>query len=632
MKQLFYCAIFISTSLMVKQGFAYPTYEGCGDLKDSDFKLTTLVGFVTNDRDMWEPIEMTFDPVYDNQGKMHVNIYWVQRGHRTNTNHPGEIRFYDARTGTASTVGKLGKDFGSPVYLGDGTNENGVTGIALDPDFKENRFLYIYYSTLDSQSLRTDQIPAAFVVERYTATAQNTIDPASGKRLLTIPMFPQYPGEAIAGVPCCHSGGAMAFDQHGDLWIGVGDQADYRATNADRYRGDFQSDADKKHSGEWNAANTHSMLGSILRIHPDPGDPRGYTIPEGNFGDYFAEVYPARSDEFRDTSKVLAELYAKGTRNPYTITVDPVRRWVTWGECGPDGDVTTVISDDRHYGPTEEHNLLTHPGFMGWPYMSGPHIWHDVRQDPADPINDSPFNDGIELLPPIDEAIFYYERRCAMTGPIYRYDPDLDSDIKMPPHFHRQWLITDHNQRWVKSLTLDSAGTEVLYIEDVFPFVAGNSMRILDFDVGPDGALYINSYGHKHNTGPDVKLLRIEYTGDCLPTEVPWKLEKLGCMDSNFIGFDPAATHHNPKACQYVSIYAKERILAQDVDFQGRKVLITLRGDYEIGIMGLQGQMLYTATGHGEGVYVLPEKLNHGMYLLQVQAGDVSMKKKIVLF
>ena len=30
-----------------------------------------------------------------------------------------------------------------------------------------------------------------------------------------------------------------------------------------------------------------------------------------------------------------------------------------------------------------------------------------------------------------------------MTGPIYRYDPNLVSDIKLPPHFNRIWFAAD---------------------------------------------------------------------------------------------------------------------------------------------------------------------------------------------
>jgi cytochrome c len=337
---------------------------------------------------LYQPIDFAFDPVYDDQGSMHVDIYFIERGERSG-NSPGnditaKLKRYDAINNEVNVLGEWN------VMVWDWAKMNGMTGITLDPDFKDNRWVYLHYS-----------IPVApvdnwednkFRIARYTLDSDGNIDYNSEKILLDIPINP---------TGCCHSGGPLNFDHYGDLWIGTGYQANYFCSNdPDPYGACWQHDTDKTLSAEWNASNTHSLLGAFLRIHPDDNDPRGYTIPKGNFGEYFAEVYsdnPARAAEFLDTSLVRPEVYAKGARNPYSMRLDPVRRWVMDGNCGPDGPGTWDISADRHIGPTEEHNLLTHPAFMGHPYFAGPNIWIDEEKDPQAPLNDSPFNDGIKI-------------------------------------------------------------------------------------------------------------------------------------------------------------------------------------------------------------------------------------------
>src|SRR6185295_3524436 len=142
------------------------------------------------------------------------------------------------------------------------------------------------------------------------------------------------------------SGGSMAFDAYGDLWIGVGSN-----TGED---GGFLDERDSTQSEEWGASSTHGLRGSVLRIHPD-NSAKGYAVPAGNFGEYFAAQ--TGNNQYLDTAKVMPEVYAKGTRNPYSLQVDPVRRWLLFGDVGPE----TISAP-------EEYNLVLHPAFLGWPY------------------------------------------------------------------------------------------------------------------------------------------------------------------------------------------------------------------------------------------------------------------------
>src|SRR5690606_3089843 len=216
-----------------------------------------------------------------------------------------------------------------------------------------------------------------------------------------------------------HTGTSLRFDNFGNLYIGTGDN---EAT-------------------AMGPANTADLRGGILRIKPDTTDPRGYKIPAGNFGDYWAQVWEdsgltARAEAYRDPAVVKPEIYVKGSRNPYVFGVDPHRLgWLAWSECGP----------DRGGERAEEHNFTTTPAFSGWPFWVGDGIRqggyansYDERPEPTTssawnafnpasmtpqvPVNNWAEATGYDTLPPMHLPYGSQTTGCAMGGPIIRYD------------------------------------------------------------------------------------------------------------------------------------------------------------------------------------------------------------------
>jgi glucose/arabinose dehydrogenase len=579
------------------------------------------------DSSLYQPIDFSFDPVYDNQDNMHVDIYFIERGERQGGG-PGDditakLKRFDAINNQVSILGEW------DVMVWDPTKENGMTGIALDPDFKENRWVYLHYSIPEGPTGNWDE--NFFIIARYTLNQDYSVDFGSEKVLLRIP---------INATACCHSGGPLNFDHYGDLWIGTGDQPNYFCNNdPDPYGGCFQHMEDKTKTAEITSSDTKSMLGAYLRIHPDDTAPNGYTIPEGNFGEYWGDYFEDQGEadlaaEYRNPDLVLPELYAKGTRNPYAMRLDPVRRWVVDGNCGPDGPGTWDIDADRHTGPTEEFNLLTHPTFMGWPYFAGPNIWIDDKHDPAYPINDSPWRGGVERLPPAEEAIYSYPRQCAMTGPIYRYDPDLDSDMKLPPHFNRAWFVTDFNQSWMKTFYLNDEGTEITNVDET-AFPGKQFYKPLTMDIGPDGALYINNYAGYNDVNQNTNISRIEYTGDCLPDRAQWTgtFEKVGCTNEDYDGYDEYATHMNQEMCGLLKIGRMHSFL-RGVEFDGPRISITVPGDHTVSLLRIDGRPVAEQTGSEAQAYdvsKMKKEPGTGIYLVKVTTSEGTLARKIPL-
>jgi cytochrome c len=455
-------------------------YPGCLDVTDADFQYENLVQRrMAPDPSLEEPIKMAFDMGPDG----FADVYWVERA--------GKVKVYRGREKTVSLLGQVGVASAS---------EYGLLGIALDPGFRSNRALYLFY---------TPSSAPVFRLSRFALSGE-ALALGSEKTLL------QYPLDKKV---LCHSGGAMAFDAYGDLWL---------TTGANGCKTSPVDESSVSGSQEDAASNTADYRGGILRIHPD-ASAKGYSIPEGNFGGYFAaqaalQDNPSRAAELLDTARVRPEIYVKGMRNPYTLTLDPVRRWAMVGDVGPDNT-----------GLMDEHDLFKAPGFAGWPYFAGKNLGYAGNKDPAAPVNLSKWNTGIAALPPAIPSLRSSETNCAIAGPLYRYDGASPSLVKLPPHFDRVWFTADFQISRFDAVVLNAAGDQILGEQQIFrnhPF-----QNPVDFQAGPDGALYVINYAGWFNSTSETSIQRISYHGPCRPAspvpELPVPLAGPGLRDAS---------------------------------------------------------------------------------------------------
>jgi cytochrome c len=525
----------------------------CPDIQRSEFRYVKLVT-KSVDPTLDEPLKAAFEK---KPGGL-VDIWFIERH--------GKVKRYDAAAKTVSVVGALDVYSDSPARAAQvGDTETGLNGIALDPAFATNGWIYLHYSAWAK---------AEFRVSRFTV-AGGKLETASEKILFAIPEGRMFNGQAIV-LP----GGSLAFDAYGDLWITIGANCKLAPS---------VNETDRTASGEASSANLADLRGSILRVHPD-NSAKGYTVPAGNFGSYWAEKFAAQGQadlakEYADPLKVLPEIWVKGTRNPYSLTVDPVRRWAAWGDFGPNGYPGKRI---------EEMNLASHPLYAGYPYWSGRNTflltgsgaqWANV--DPAAPMNASKWNQGPRQLPPAEPAQYAYAAASSgfltgnhpVTGPIYRYDGALASTVKFPPHFEKSWFTIDQQSPGLRVFQTTADGNAIsdslVFLEDM------KFERPLDLEQGPDGALYVVDYGNVwHGTSNNVAIGRIEYTGTCRPAT---PIQPLSRHDSG-----------NGPGLRRVAGLLK-------VDAEGM--------DWSLAIRDLTGRKIRTLTGRGAASLLITELL-----------------------
>ncbi len=144
----------------------------------------------------------------------------------------------------------------------DSSGERGLLGVAFDPNFATNNFVYVYYTVPGS--------PAHNRVSRFTANGDLAV---AGSETILLNL------DNLSGATN-HNGGAIHFGPDGKLYVAVGENA----------------------NGS-NSQTLANLLGKVLRINADG------TIPIDN--------------PFFNTAGARKEIWALGLRNPFTFAFQP---------------------------------------------------------------------------------------------------------------------------------------------------------------------------------------------------------------------------------------------------------------------------------------------------------------------
>ncbi len=415
----------------------------------------------------------------------------------------GAIKLYDPATALINVVYKL------PVYS---KEEDGLMGLAIDPDWERNHWIYLYYSPATDESVNQ--------LSRFVF-AGDSLDRASEKIMLKV---------GVQRLECCHAGGCLRYAADGYLYLSAGD-------NTNPFASEGYAPIDERPGrGPWDAqkssANTNDLRGKIMRIKPlEDGS---YICPAGNL--FNKQDLHITEGPLPDERRIAEnrerggrpEIYVMGCRNPFRTSVDVRRNLLFWGEVGPDAG-----EPDSTRGPAghDEVNRARAAGFFGWPYFVGdnkPYRHYDFTTnkpgpyfDPRHPVNDSPNNTGARDLPPAQPAFIWYPYgnspdfplvgnggRNAMAGPVY-YCDQYPAETRFPDYYDGKLITYDWMRSWMMAVTIDSMGN----FSRMEPF--GDSIRLsrpMDMFVDKNGSLWVLEYGTQwFSSNPDARISRVDY-------------------------------------------------------------------------------------------------------------------------
>lgn len=453
-----------------------------------------LLGCSLSEEDLRKPDDSRFTPsvlINDLDEPMAFEV--MNNGDVLIAERKGALKRYDAANDSVYLVKQI--DVTTKYTSRDGTmseSEEGFMGLALDPNYEKNNWVYLYFS---------HPTESTHVLTRWVFK-DNVLDASSKKTVLSIPVQREI---------CCHTGGGMVWDQKGNLYLTVGNNT----------ANSFMAHSDERPGREnWDdqgrAANTNDLRGKILRIHPE--DDGTYSIPKGNL---FEEGTPG----------TRPEIYTMGHRNPWRVSIDNKTGFLYWGEVGPDAN------EDSEIGPRgyDELNQARKPGNFGWPFFVGPNKpfpYYDFEEgkphafkDPANYTNNSVNNTGLELLPPLAPAFIYYPYRAseefplvgsgarsATGGPIFRkFDFSKQASGVFPSYYEGKWFVTDFSRGWIMTVSMTREGD----YQSMEPFLPSyQPVGAIDMKFGPQGDLYILEYDSNwFKKSSNSMLVKISYNG-----------------------------------------------------------------------------------------------------------------------
>jgi glucose/arabinose dehydrogenase len=291
--------------------------------------------------------------------------------------------------------------------------EQGLLSVAFPPDYASRGHFYVDYTDLMSNT----------VVARFNRTTDPDVaDPSSEQIVLTVTQPYQN-----------HNGGQLAFGPNdGNLYIGMGDGGS---------GGDPQG----------NAQNPAVLLGKLLRIDVETGNPITYTIPATN--------------PYTQTAGYRGEIWALGLRNPWRFSFDQQTGDLYIGDVGQN------LYEEVDYQPASS------PGGenYGWNIMEGFHCYNASTCDPT----------GLTL--PVVEYQ-HLQGNCSVTGGmVYRGAayPDLAGIYFYGDYCSgRVWGLARDAMAWQNALLYDAPFRITTFGEDE----TGN-LWVARYAVSPDGAI-----------------------------------------------------------------------------------------------------------------------------------------------
>lgn len=183
------------------------------------------------------------------------------------------------------------------------SGERGLIGIAFDPDFTNNQYIYLYHTSAEGGLHNR--------ISRFTANGDVVL---AGSEQLVIKLDPLSSATN-------HNGGALQFGNDGTLYVAVGDNA----------------------NGSW-SQNLDSYHGKILRIN------KNGSVPSGN-------PYATGSEQKK-------RIWAYGLRNPYTMGFQSSNGKLYINEVGQGSweEINDATMGGRNFGWPNSEGYTTNTG------------------------------------------------------------------------------------------------------------------------------------------------------------------------------------------------------------------------------------------------------------------------------
>jgi len=320
------------------------------------------------------------------------NIVWptalafAPDGRMLVTTQNGRLRVYDLNGALLATALNFADLTRWPFNQACTNSERGLLGIAVDPNFANNNYIYVYYTFNRFQSgnpcpTGSGNNTPVNRVSRFVLPANNSIVTTTQTVLL----------DNIPSINGNHNGGDINFGKDGYLYIATGESG----------------------TGGGLARVKTNLGGKILRINADG------TVPTSN--PFYNDANAWRCGNPAGGSGIgsCREIFAYGLRHPFRFAFDP----------NTSGTTTRFFINDVGQGTWEEIDEGIAGADYGW----------NVREGPC--LTDQNCNPASSLPSAYTDPIHWYGRS---VGTVVTGGAFVPNGLGWPPEYTSAYLFADY--------------------------------------------------------------------------------------------------------------------------------------------------------------------------------------------
>jgi glucose/arabinose dehydrogenase len=341
--------------------------------------------------------------------------------------------------GQVKLVHNDGTTFTALQLLVDSTGERGLLGIAFDPNFTSNHFVYLYY-TNPSAGAAPWAAGEHNQMSRFTVNDINPLQPTFTKEAPILDL------NTLVGATN-HNGGAIHFGGDGMLYVGVGDNTQtFIGPDGNAYRVS-QTLAD--------------LLGKELRMNVSSFNSGMATRDDTTVG----HLIPANNPFVGQATGINQLIYALGLRNPFTLAVQPGTRRILINDVG---ETTWEEIDDGVAGANYGWSGGNSDGFGHPPPSFAPGTYHDP------------------LLAYAHSGLASLATGAAIVGGTF-YDPATES---FPSSYVGMYFYEDLSSGWIRYFNPSTPNSASSPDGNSIAFATNTPGNLRDLTVDAAGNLY----------------------------------------------------------------------------------------------------------------------------------------------
>lgn len=355
-------------------------------------------------------------------------------------------RIFVIQKGGDVRIVKNGQVLPQPFYTVPDVNDyvdRGLLGLALDPNFATNGYVYLLYTHDNNPSDVAG--PKTGRLLRVTANGDVAVPGSEhvvlgtnvGNSVETSCLDFPATSDCLPADGLSHAPGSIAFGPDGKLYVTIGDAAGYDDVDVNALR----------------AQDINNLAGKILRINADGTAPADNPYYTGNANDNRSKVY------------------AYGVRNAFRLTIRPSDGLVMVGDVG--------------WNTWEEVNVVSRGANLGWPCYEALDQQNGTGAPGVGAYKDQPFCQQMYQNPPANlvAPIHYYPHppsSAVVSGVFY-------TGTNYPAEYRNRFFYGDYAKNQIYSLALNASNTLVANSNQTFASNAGGPVQ---FFTGPNGDIY----------------------------------------------------------------------------------------------------------------------------------------------